>query len=61
MADALTPERIAEIRRLHVPMSRCDVGEHGDRCPGSLRCKNCGGRWPCRFIASLGIEVGADE
>ena len=56
----MSTEEVAEIRRLHVPVSRCDVREHGDRCPGSVRCKNCRRRWPCRFIASLPLDAEAE-
>lgn len=55
----MNTEKVAEIRRLHVPVSRCDIGEHGYRCPGSLVCKNCRRRWPCRFITSLPLDVEA--
>ena len=52
-------EQRAEIRRLHVPTNRCDTWEHGDRCPGVERCKNCRRRWPCRFITALDADLAA--
>lgn len=41
---------VSEVLRLHVPAGRCDVSEHG---AGTLRCKNCGGLWHCRFITAI--------
>ena len=55
----MNTEKAAEIRRLHVPVNRCDTGEHGYGCPGSFVCKNCRRLWPCRFIASLPLDVEA--
>ena len=53
-------EQRAEVFRLHVPVSRCDIWEHGSSCPGVERCKNCRRRWPCTFITDAEAALIAD-
>lgn len=62
MPDQTMRERVAEVRRLHRPVNRCDVGEHGDRCPGSECCANCRRLWPCKFYtAALTVAIKEGE